>query len=66
MTNIEKIESELAALSQAELTEFRRWYAEFDAAGWDRQLEADVGSGALDRLADEALADLRAGRSRLV
>ena len=64
MTHVEKLEREIASLSPDELAEFRRWYAEFDAAVWDRQLEADVEAGALDRLADEALADHRAGRSR--
>ena len=47
-----------------ELANFREWFAEFDAAEWDRQIEEDVGSGKLDRLADAALADHNAGRSR--
>lgn len=64
MTKVEKLEQEIAALSGKELSEFRRWYAEFDAAAWDRQFEADAESGALDSLADEALADHAAGRSR--
>ena len=64
MTKIERLEREIAALSLAELAEFRRWFAEFDAAAWDEQLAADVQSGALDRAADAALADHRAGRSR--
>jgi len=64
MTKVEKLEKEIASLSGKELSEFRRWYAEFDAAAWDRQFEADVQSGALDSLADEALADHAAGRSR--
>lgn len=66
MTNVEKLEREVAALSAGELAEFRRWYAEFDAATWDRRVEADARAGALDRLADEALAEHRAGRSRPV
>ena len=64
MTKVEQLEREIAALTEAELAEFRRWYAEFDAAVWDRQLEADARSGALDRLADEALREHRAGQSR--
>lgn len=64
MTNVEKLEREIATLSEAELTEFRRSFAEFDAAGWDEQLEADARAGALDWLAEEALADHGAGRSR--
>jgi hypothetical protein len=64
MTHVEKLEREIASLSPDELAEFRRWYAEFDAAIWDRQFEADAGAGALNHLAEEALAEHRAGRSR--
>ena len=64
MTHVEKLEREIASLSPDELAEFRRWYAEFDAAVWNRQLEADAGAGTLDQLAEEALAEHRAGRSR--
>ncbi len=64
MTRVEKLERAIATLSETELSEFRRWYLEFDAATWDRELDADVRSGALDRYADEALADHHAGRSR--
>ena len=64
MTQVEKIEREIAALSRAELAEFRRWFADFDAAHWDEQLAADIAAGKLDSLADEALAEHRSGRSR--
>jgi hypothetical protein len=32
--------------------EFRRWYAEFDADLWDRQVEADPKNGKLDFLVE--------------
>jgi len=64
MTKIEKLEREIESLSEQELSEFRRWYAVFDASVWDRELEADVRAGALDQLADEAVADHRAGSTR--
>ena len=64
MTKIEKLEQEIQALSAKELTSFRAWFAAFDAAAWDQQIDADVKAGRLDRLADTALADHRAGRSR--
>lgn len=64
MTDVEKIERAIAALSRAELAELRHWFAQFDAASWDQQLEADIAAGKLDRLADEAVADHRSGRSR--
>jgi hypothetical protein len=64
MTKVEKLEREIRGLSTEELASFREWFAAFDAAAWDRQLEADVKAGKLDTLADAALADHRAGRSR--
>ena len=66
MTKVESIEREVRDLSARDLANFREWFAEFDAAEWDRQLEEDVASGKLDRLADAALADHNAGRSRTI
>ena len=39
------------------LAEFRQWFAEFDSAIWDRQLEADLNAGKLDALLSEAEED---------
>jgi hypothetical protein len=64
MSTIHEIERAVSGLSSDELTEFRRWFLEFDAAAWDRQLEDDVAAGRLDALAEEALSDLREGRTR--
>ena len=64
MGNMKSIENAVAALPPAELAEFRQWFAEFDAAAWDRQIERDAASGALDALASEALADHRSDLSR--
>ena len=64
MSTVNEIERASRSLSRAELSEFRAWFLEFDAEAWDRQFEQDVAAGRLDALADEALADLRAGRTR--
>ena len=61
MTTVKEIESAVRELSRQELHAFRNWFDEFDAEAWDRQLEEDVAAGRLDNLADEALADLKAG-----
>jgi len=53
-----------AQLSRLELLAFRDWFSEFDAVAWDKQFEADVAAGHLDALANEAIVDLREGRSR--
>jgi len=64
MGKIESIEKAVESLPPVELAEFRRWFAEFDAAAWDRQIEQDASSGKLDGLAAEALADYRTGSVR--
>lgn len=64
MGNVKSIEKAVEALPAAELAEFRHWFAEFDAAAWDRQIEQDAASGKLDALAAEALADHCAGSVR--
>jgi hypothetical protein len=60
---IEDIENAIAKLSPEELAQFRAWFDEFQAERFDRKIDRDVGAGRLDRLADEALAEHRAGRS---
>lgn len=64
MTPIEVIEAAVSQLPPRDLAKFRRWFAEFDAAAWDRQIEADAASGKLDAFADEALADYKSGHAR--
>jgi hypothetical protein len=64
MSTIQEIETAVRNLSSEELSAFRTWFVEFDAAAWDRQFEQDVAAGRLDSLADEALNDLHEGRCR--
>jgi len=64
MSKVENIEQEVQSLKPSELAAFRRWFAEFDAQAWDRQIEEDVRKGKLDKLAEEALAAHRAGKSK--
>ena len=59
MTKIEKLEHEIETLSAPELSEFRRWFLDFDAEAWDEQIADDAQSGRLDFLADAALAHFR-------
>lgn len=62
MNTVEEIAEAVRRLSPPELAAFRAWFAEFDASVWDQQFEEDVAAGRLDRLAEEALQDLREGR----
>jgi hypothetical protein len=54
MADVKSLEQAVEALDPLDLAEFRRWFAEFDAAAWDRQLEADATAGKLDALLAEA------------
>ena len=62
MSTVQEIQEAVSQLPHEDLAAFRMWFAEFDAALWDRRLEADVAAGRLDQLAEEALQDFREGR----
>lgn len=62
MSTVGDIKIAVEQLSREELAAFRAWFAEYDAAVWDEEIEADTAAGHLDALADEALSDLREGR----
>ena len=64
MTTAEEIEKAVERLAPNELARFRAWFEAFDAAQFDAAIERDAHAGRLDGLADEALAEHRAGRSR--
>lgn len=64
MTKLEKIEKDIASLSPGEVARLAEWFAEFRADLWDRQIEADAKAGRLDKIAEQALADHRAGRTK--
>jgi hypothetical protein len=61
---IEELEKAIAQLPPEDLTRFRAWFEQFDAARFDEKIERDAKNGRLDRLADAALDDLRKGRAR--
>ena len=63
MSNVEKIEQEVQALSPEELARFRAWFLEYDWEAWDREVERDARTGRLDALADKALRDHAAGKT---
>ena len=64
MTKLEKIEQDIASLSPGEVAKLARWFAEFQADLWDKQMEEDAKSGKLDKLFAEAEADIAAGKIR--
>lgn len=64
MLTLEVIEHAIEQLASEDLMAFRRWFAEFDTAAWDAQIEADAAAGRLDRFAAEALAEFDIGAAR--
>lgn len=63
MTTVSEITGAVRQLPRRELARFRKWFAEYDAAAWDQQLDRDVTAGRLDKLAREAEREVRAGRA---
>jgi hypothetical protein len=64
MTKIEQIQSTIEKLSPEEIAELRAWLDELDARLFDEKIERDAKAGKLDKLADEARANLKAGLVR--
>ncbi len=62
MSAVLKLEQAVSQLPSKELARFRKWFEEFDVKIWDRQFEEDAKSGKLDQLANQAIADFRAGK----
>jgi len=63
MTKVQKLEREVQELCHAELAAFRDWFRQYDSDEWDRQIEKDVRAGKLESLAEEAIAEHKAGRT---
>ncbi len=64
MTTVEAITAAIAELPPEQVARIREWLNEQDEAEWDAQIERDERAGRLDALADRALTDYRAGRTR--
>jgi hypothetical protein len=64
MSNVEDIEKAVENLAPGDLARFRSWFDNFDAERFDEKIERDARTGKLDKLANDAIAAHRAGRSR--
>ncbi|WP_421871594.1 hypothetical protein [Pararhizobium sp.] len=64
MTKLEQIEKSVSELNPDDLQAFAAWFDELQATRWDGQFAQDAKSGALDALAETAIAEFQAGRSR--
>lgn len=66
MKNVQQIEEEISQLPPSELAEFRAWFEKFDSEIWDKQFEADVKSGKLDKIAQKAIKDFKDGKYKKI
>jgi len=64
MGSIVEIEQAIARLSPQEFVELEQWFDAERNRKWDRQIEADSASGALDFLLEEVDEDIAQGRTR--
>ena len=64
MTKLEEIESAITRLPADELAKLRDWFEQFASKQWDAQIEHDAKAGKLDRMAEKARQDHKAGRFR--
>jgi hypothetical protein len=64
MGSVDEAVRAVRELAGVELAEYRRWFYEFDARVRDAKLGADGATGKLDELAERALTEYRAGRTR--
>lgn len=64
MTTVAEISGAVQRLPKRDLVRFRKWFADYDAAAWDRQIERDGAEGRLEALTREARREIRAGRAK--
>ena len=57
MSTVQEIERAIEKLSDQEVAQLREWL-------WDRDIVSDAAAGRLEKLADEALAEHREGKTR--
>ncbi|WGV27659.1 hypothetical protein [Halotia branconii] len=66
MLTLEQIESAILQLSPDEYKKFIEWFADLDYQRWDQQLEKDIADGKLEALAQEVIAEFKAGHCRQI
>ncbi|MBT5019354.1 MAG: hypothetical protein HON04_11490 [Planctomicrobium sp.] len=60
---LQELENTISKLPPHQLAAFREWFHQFENDAWDKQIEADVRSGRLDKLAEEAIDEDIANRT---
>ena len=66
MSTVEEITTAIAALPPEQVAQIRAWLDERAEGEWDARIEQDEREGRLNALAERALAEHKAGRTRPV
>ncbi len=66
LETVEEIENAIVLLPKNQLLKFQTWYDNFNADNWDKQIESDINKGSLDSLANSAIAEHLAGKSKKI
>lgn len=64
MTTLPEIEAAIKQLPEGDVRQLSAWLQKYLEQMWDRQIEADLGSGKLDKLIAKAEGDIAANRVR--
>ncbi len=62
VSTVAEIKNAFQQLPEKDAREVANWIQEVMAERWDRQIEEDIVSGKLDKLAEQALSHYQAGR----
>ena len=62
MSTVAEIEKALTTIPLEEARKVAGWLQHYLDEKWDTQIDADIATGRLDKLADKAIEDYRAGR----
>lgn len=62
MPTVKEIKAVIESLSAEEYVRLRQWFSERDWGKWNKQIDADSGSGKLDFLIKEALDEKAKGK----
>lgn len=66
MSTLKQIEEAILTLPPDEFQQLMQWVSDLDYQRWDEQLEKDIADGKLEDLAQEALAEFKAGHCRTI
>ena len=64
MIKVAKLEQEIQELDTRDLVNFREWFYKFDSEKWDIQIEEDIQSGKIDKIAEKSITAHQEGRSK--